>query len=144
MVHLEKDFCEGKVPFAMTQKEVTHRLQRSSFCQMLSPLFGPVLHPLFKRNMGCTMFPFFLTVSPRDAVIPSLLCALHAPPASNNAHTKLGTELRRCMFVAGSLGAGIKQICMAPRPFYVRPDLLQKGYESWGYSSPCTFTTTHP
>ena len=48
------------------------------------------------------MFPFFLTVSPREAVIPSLLC----------------------MFTAGALGAGLKQIWRAPRPFYIRPDLL--------------------
>jgi hypothetical protein len=126
MVELENELTAGTVPFAQTQKAITQRVQQSKFCQMLSPIFGPVLHPLYKRNMGCTMFPFFLTVSPRDAVIPSILC----------------------MFVAGSIGAGIKQIWRAPRPFYIRPDLLKKGYESWGYSSPCEqsphFMSTHP
>jgi hypothetical protein len=72
MIELEKELC-ANVPFPMAQKHMTQRIQLSSFCQMLSPIFGPVLHPLFKRNMGCTMFPFFLTVSPRDAVIPSIL-----------------------------------------------------------------------
>ena len=46
-------------------------------------------------------------------------------------------HLSRCMFMAGSIGAGIKQILRAPRPFYIRPDLLKPRYESWGYSSPC-------
>lgn len=140
MVELEEEMSVN-VPFPMAQKHMTQKIQSSSFCQMLSPIFGPILHPLFKRNMGCTMFPFFLTVSPRDAVIPSILCVILVIPSQHSTVTDLHghtrAHLSRCMFVAGSIGAGIKQILRAPRPFYIRPDLLKPRYESWGYSSPC-------
>ena len=57
MVGLESELTAGTVPFAQMQKAITQRVRRSKLCQMLSPIFGPVLHPLFKRKVGCSMFP---------------------------------------------------------------------------------------
>ena len=117
MVDLENTMAVG-VPYFQTQKTMTLAVQQNYFCKMIEPLFTTVLHVGFKRNMGATMFPFFLTVSPREAVIPSLLC----------------------MFTAGALGAGLKQIWRAPRPFYIRPDLLIGAWAE-GFSSPSLHST---
>ena len=144
MVELEIAMSH-RVPYPQMQKRWTQAIQNSRFCKMLSPLFGTVLHTVIKRNMGCTMFTFFLTVSPAPLTTESL--PLRCTDCVD-CHHSLQVSPRNavipsllCMFLAGSMSATLKQIWKAPRPFYIRPDLLKDGFESWGYSSPSLHST---
>ena len=59
MVELENAIAIS-VPYPQLQKRWTQAIQNSCVCKMLSPLFGTILHTVFKRNMGCDNAPLLL------------------------------------------------------------------------------------
>ena len=117
MVSLENRLAFG-VPWMQMQKRWTQAVQQNQVCRVIEPLFTKILHTGFKRKVGETMFPLFMAVSPREALMPSIIC----------------------FFTAGAISAGLKQVWRAPRPFYIRRDLLI-GTKAEGYASPSLHST---